>query len=660
MPFTESEIITKIVNKFRRTLIGGPKDVEDPKIFHKISLVALLAWIGLGADGLSSSSYGPEEAFRALGQHTYLAIFLALATAVTVWIISYSYSKIIEHFPHGGGGYIVATHTLGEKAGVISGSALLVDYILTITVSIVSCGDALFSFLPYDWYKYKIPFCAILILVLIILNLRGVKESVTFLTPIFAVFIVTHLVLIGYGISSHLFELGPITSEISSGFKADLGTIGLLGILAIFIRAYSLGAGTYTGIEAVSNGLQVMREPRVQTGKRTMLLMATSLALTAGGLFLCYMLLKVQPVEGRTLNAVVAGILFGPWPLGNLLALITILSEGALLFVAAQTGFIDGPRVMSNMAVDSWFPHRFASLSERLTMNNGVLLMGAASLGLLFYTRGNITMLVIMYSINVFLTFSLSQLGMTRYFIIHRKRERKWKSYISVFILGLALCLTILAIAIYEKFSHGGWLTLLITGAMIVFCYRIRNHYETVKKGVRELDEMLLDIPTSGERNTTPVNPKEMTAIVLVNDYNGFGVHTLLSVVRNFPRLYKNFIFVSVAVVDSGSFKGAQEIESLKVSVEEDLKKYVDLVRRLGFPADYRTDVGTEVIETASQLCEQVAKEFPRSTVFASRLIFTKESLFHRFLHNETPFAIQRRLQWQGITTVVLPIRTKI
>jgi amino acid transporter len=660
MPFTESEIITRIVNKFRRTLIGGPKDVDDPKIFHKISLVALLAWIGLGADGLSSSSYGPEEAFRALGQHTYLAIFLALATAITVWIISYSYSKIIEHFPHGGGGYIVTTRTLGKKVGVVSGSALIVDYVLTITVSIAACGAALFSFLPGSFHVYKIPFCAVLIVFLMILNLRGTKESVTALAPIFAVFLITHLLMIIYGISSHLFDIGPITSNMSTNIQADIRNIGLMGILAIFVRAYSLGAGTYTGIEAVSNGLLVMREPRVQTGKRTMALMAFSLAFTAAGLFLCYMLLKVEPVEGRTLNAVVADMLFGNWPLGNWLALITILSEGALLLVAAQTGFIDGPRVMSNMAVDSWFPHRFASLSERLTMNNGVMLMGVASLGLLFYTGGNISVLVIMYSINVFLDFSLSQLGMTRYMVINRHRQKDWKHQAVVFATGLALCLTILVIAVYEKFAEGGWITLVITFVLVIFCYRIRNHYETVKKGARELDEMLLDIPTSGAQNRDPVNPKEMTAIVLVNDYSGFGVHTLLSVIRNFPRLYKNFIFVSVAVVDSGSFKGAQEIEALKSSVEEDLKKYVDLVRRLGFPADYRMDVGTEVIESASQLCEQAAKEFRRSTVFASRLIFPKESLFHRFLHNETPFAIQRRLQWQGITTVVLPIRTNI
>ena len=141
-----------LIRKIRRQLFGKPRDLEDRSIFHKLALIPILAWIGLGADGLSSSSYGPEEAFRNLGSHTYLAILLAPAMALTVFIISYAYSRIIEHFPHGGGGYIVATHMLGKKAGVISGCALLVDYMLTITVSIVSCTDALFSFLPVHYH----------------------------------------------------------------------------------------------------------------------------------------------------------------------------------------------------------------------------------------------------------------------------------------------------------------------------------------------------------------------------------------------------------------------------------------------------------------------------------------------------------------------------
>ena len=272
-----------LLHKVRRTLIGGPRNIKDPSLFHKLALIPILAWIGLGADGLSSASYGPEEAFKALGRHTYLAVFLALATALTVFIISYAYSRIIEYFPSGGGGYIVATHTLGERAGVISGCALLVDYMLTITVSIVSCGDAIFSFFPAQFQEFKVPFEILAIVMLVVLNLRGIKESVTFLAPIFLTFVVTHLFMIGYGIVSHLPQIAPVVHGIRGDFKQGVATLGMGGLALLFLRAFSMGGGTYTGIEAVSNGLQVLREPRVHNGKKTMLYLSTSLAFTAGG-----------------------------------------------------------------------------------------------------------------------------------------------------------------------------------------------------------------------------------------------------------------------------------------------------------------------------------------------------------------------------------------
>ena len=152
--------------RIKKILFGSARNLRDPSIGHKLSLIAFLAWIGLGADGLSSSAYGPEEAYRTLGQHTYLAILLVIATAATVFIISYAYSRIIEHFPYGGGGYLVATKLLGRSAGVVSGCALFVDYILTITVSIAGGGDALFSLFPLHFQPYKLPveFGAILFL----------------------------------------------------------------------------------------------------------------------------------------------------------------------------------------------------------------------------------------------------------------------------------------------------------------------------------------------------------------------------------------------------------------------------------------------------------------------------------------------------------------
>jgi len=646
--------------RIRHTLIGKPRNIKDPTLFHKLALIPILAWIGLGADGLSSASYGPEEAFKTLGKHTYLAVFLAVATALTVFIISYAYSRIIEYFPSGGGGYIVATKTLGPRAGVVSGAALLVDYILTITVSIVSCGDAVFSFLPLSFHQFKIPFEVCAVIFLVLLNLRGIRESVTFLAPIFIVFVLTHVVLIGYGIISHIPQIGPVVQDVQTGFKGGLVTLGAGGMLLLFLRAFSMGGGTFTGIEAVSNGLQIMREPRVHNGKKTMIYLSTSLAVTAGGILICYLLFNVRPIEGRTLNAVLAGDLFGKWSFGPLLAAITIFSEGALLLVAAQTGFVDGPRVMANMAVDYWFPHRFASLSDRFTIQNGVMMMGGAAILLIFYSRGAITTLVVMYSINVFLTFSLSEFGMSRFFIKNRKTETHWKKHLPVHLTGLTVCLTVLIITTIEKFPVGGWLTLVITSIVIALCYLTKSHYNKVRGGVRELDELLLTIPTKGPVNPNPLNPKEMTAIQLVNGYNGFGIHTFLSVVRSFRGLYKNFIFVSVAEVDVGSFHGSEAMSSLEGATGDALRKYAELARKLGYPADFQYDLGTDVVETASRMIEGIIVKYPNSTVFAGQSVFRQPSFIHRILHNETAFAIQQELRWKGIMTVILPIRINI
>ncbi|HPW17721.1 MAG TPA: APC family permease [Candidatus Aminicenantes bacterium] len=650
-----------IGSRFKRTLVGKPRNLKDPSLFHKIALIPILAWIGLGADGLSSASYGPEEAFKALGEHRYLALALALATALTVFVISYAYSRIIEYFPSGGGGYIVATHTLGEKFGVVSGAALLVDYMLTITVSIVSCGDALFSFAPLAWQPYKTVFEVAAILFLVVLNLRGIKESVTLLAPIFLTFVAAHALMIGYGVFKHVPDIGAVAGRIGADYRNGLATLGLGGMALLFLRAFSMGGGTYTGIEAVSNGLQILREPRVHNGKRTMAYLSASLAVTAGGILVCYLLLGVAPAAGKTLNAVLAGQVFAGWGVGPLLALITIFSEGALLLVGAQTGFVDGPRVIGNMAVDYWFPHRFASLSDRLTMQNGVLVMGGAALSLLLYSRGHIQTLIVMYSINVFLTFSLSQLGMSRFFIRNRKKDPLWKKHLPVHLVGLAVCLAILTVTVLEKFSHGGWLTLLITSVVIALCYLIKGHYNRVRKGVRELDDMLTAVTAhKGGYNADPTDPGEMTAIQLVSGYSGFGVHTFLSVIRGFPGLYKNFVFVSVAEVDAGAFKESEPVGRLTQATKDSLRKYVEMARRLGFPAESRFDAGIDVVETASALCERVARDFPKSTVFAGQTVFRRPGLVHRLLHNETAFAIQQELRWKGITTVILPIRINI
>jgi amino acid transporter len=649
-------------SRLRRWLFGPPRDIQDPNIFKHISLIAFLAWVGLGADGLSSSSYGPEEAFKALGDAHYLAPALALATAFTVFIISYAYSRIIEHFPFGGGGYVVATKLLGPRFGVVSGSALLVDYVLTVTTSIASGADACFSFLPPDWQPFKLPVEFAVIGLLTLMNLRGVKESVTTLMPIFLVFLLTHAILIFGVFAAHIADFPEVTQEVSSGLRQGVATLGWVGILGLFLRAYSMGAGTYTGIEAVSNGLQIMREPKVATAKRTMVYMAVSLALTAGGITLGYLLVHANPVEGKTMNAVlterfVDGFRLANLPVGHWFYVLTLASETALLFVAAQTGFIDGPRVMANMATDSWLPHRFAQLSNRLTMKHGVFLISSASLVTLLYTRGQIGILVLMYSINVFLTFSLSETSMVRFWLRNRKQDPKWSQHILIHVIGLTLCVSILIVNVYEKFGQGGWLTLAVTAALIALCFQIKRHYTMVHSKLRNLDEILAALPHIDTVKPPPIQPDQPTAVLLVGGYSGLGVHALLTIQRTFPNQFKNFIFASVGVIDSATFKGVQEVEEVRCETERSLKEYVTTAHRLGLAADYRMGIGTEAVDEAVQLCLEIAKEFPRSVFFAGKLVFEEEKWFQRILHNETAYQLQRRLQFAGLSAMVLPVR---
>jgi amino acid transporter len=635
----------------------------DPRIFHHVTLIAFLAWVGLGADGLSSSAYGPEAAFKALGQHAYLAVALAIMTAVTVLLISLAYSKMIELFPGGGGGYLVATKLLGPRFGVVSGNALIVDYILTISISVASGVDQIFSILPERLHVYSFTTKVVVLILLIILNLRGVKESVTVLVPIFLVFVAMHFLMIVVALVGHVSELPHVFTGAVHEAKQTASTLGFLPMLFIILRAYSLGGGTYTGIEAVSNGVPILREPKVHNAKKTMLYMAVSLAFTASGIIIGYLVTGSRPHPTKVMNAVLAEKAFGSWAIGgfavgNTLVILTLVSAGCLLFVAAQAGFLDGPRILANMATDSWAPHRFAQLSDRLVTNNGIWLMGIAAFVTLGYTRGSVDRLVVMYAINVFLTFSLTMLGMSRHWIQVRGSDPHWKRHLLLHGTGLVLCVSILGITIYEKFEEGAWLTVAVTSSFVTLSFLVKRHYLKVRDHLRRLDDALLNIPLRPHEQPPSAIPREEpVAVMLVSGFSGLGIHTVLAVQNLFPRQYKNYVFVSVGVIDSSHFKGATEIEALKEQTIADLQKYVDFAHRLGFRADMRYAIGTEAVEQVVTLCDEIRKEFPRAIFYLGQLVFESDRFYYRLLHNETAFAIQRRLQFAGLQAIVLPIR---
>lgn len=647
----------------KRVVIGRPKDPEDRTVFHRMSLIAFFAWVGLGADGLSSSCYGPEEAFLALKGHTYLSIFVAILTAITIFIISASYSQIIELFPSGGGGYLVASKLLNPTLGMISGCALLIDYVLTIAISVASGADALFSFFPAEWQHYRFSFALFGVFILMVLNLRGVKESVVPLTPIFLIFLITHIGGILYALLTHVGDLPQIAASTAADINMAKSEMGMMGVVFIILRAYSLGAGTFTGIEAVSNGLPMLREPRVETGKRTMRYMSFSLAFTVAGLIIAYLLFDVRPQPHKTLNAVLFESMTAGWapPAAVTFVLVTLFSEAMLLFVAAQAGFLGGPGVLANMALDRWFPSRFSSLSDRLVSQNGILLMGFMALITVAATHGSVHLLVVLYSINVFITFCLSQAGMVRHWWQVRAKEKKWKKRIWVNGLGLMLTTFILLSVIVFKFHDGGWVTLLITAALAAVALSIRRHYKRTLIMLRRLNSLVetasVSIPHNPGAPVVEFDTEAKTAAILVNGFNGLGLHTLMGVVRNFGKEFKNFIFLQVGVVDAGNFKGADEVNRLKASVEKDLNRYVVFMKHNGYYAEGFSSVGTDVIEEIENLTLDVIRRYPGIVFFGGQLVFPKDTLMNRLLHNYTVFSVQRKCYQSGIPFVILPIR---
>jgi hypothetical protein len=466
-----------------------------------------------------------------------------------------------------------------------------------------------------------------------------------------------------WGAFSHAMDFGMVASNTVADFRATSGQMGLWGALVLLLHAYSLGGGTYTGIEAVSNGLNILREPRVQTGKRTMIYMAVSLAFTAGGLIVVYLLFRVQPVAGKTLNAVLFENVAGAWPGGRWFIMITLLSEMMILLVAAQTGFLGGPSVLSNMALDGWMPTRFSLLSDRLVTENGVLLMGVAALVLMWLSKGSVAFLVVLYSINVFLTFSLAQLGMVKHWWQNRAAEVKWRRKITVNGVGLLLTSFILITVAIVKFHEGGWLTILITGSLVVVGLLIRRHYQNVRELLKRLDALLVEAAPRPVMNTTAppsvlsASPKEKTAVILVNGFGGLGLHALFGVQRIFRGHFKNFVFIQVGMIDAGQFKGVQEIQHLEKIVVESLDRYVEFMRGHSYHAIGFHALGTDVVEEVEKLAVLVSEHYPNSVLFASQLVFPRETFLTQVLHNYTAFAIQKRLYQRGMPLLILPIR---
>jgi amino acid transporter len=647
--------------QLRTWLLGAPLNPSGKEARRSIALAGVFAWAALGANAISSSSYGPEESFRALGEHTELGLYLVLATAATVFIIALAYNQVIELFPTGGGGYRVATRLIGPYAGMASGAALVLDYVLVITISVVAGADAVFSLLPPAYQEHKLATETGLIVLLIALNLRGMNRLFKLLLPIFLGFIVTHALLIIYGLSAQASQLPQLLPAALADTGSLSGRLGWAHVAALLLLAYSQGGATYAGLEAVSNNVNVLAEPRVRNGKITMLYVALSLALIAGGILLLYLLWGAEPDADRTLNAVAFGAIiqslgWDPWAAKA--ALWTVMAlEAGLLLVAANTGFLGGPAVLSDMAADSWVPHKFRYMSTRMVTENGILVMGLGALGMLAWTRGSISLLIVLYSISVFLSFAISLFGLCVYWWRDRGAWRTRLARLALSAAGFLVCAAILAMLFREKFAEGGWLAALIIAALIGICLIIRHHYNWARGQVRKVDEIFADQPFGSVTDAPKPDASLPTAVFLVGSSRGGGLHALLWVQRMFPGHFRNFIFISARTVDSRSYGGSEDEKIMQMQANVALTYFVNFCNSKGWAAKSYLAFGTDPTNEAVKLAQQVHQEYPNCIFFASKLVFEHENWLIRLLHNEAALAIQRRLHLHGLQMVILPMK---
>jgi len=284
--------------------------------------------------------------------------------------------------------------------------------------------------------------------------------------------------------------------------------------------------------------------------------------------------------------------------------------------------------------------------------------MGVAALAILIWTRGRVNLLVVLYSINVFLTFSMSILGLCVHWWRNRQTMEHWRRRFVLSISGLLVTSGILVVTLIAKFTEGGWVTLLITGVVIGVCLLIRAHYDEVREQLRKIDELFVTAPTWNDSVPAPqIDPSLPTAVFLVGKNLGVGMHTLLWVQRLFPNHFKNFIFLAAGEVDAQSYDAKETLNELQQKIGNSLNYYIGFCHSHGLAGAAFQVFGCDPVDELTELTEKVAQQFPNCVFFASKLIFQHDNFLTRMLHNQTALTMQARLHLRGMQMVILPMK---
>ncbi|MEB3054840.1 APC family permease [Bacillus pseudomycoides] len=602
-----------MVSTIKRFLIGRPlksTELGEQKL-NKTKALAILS-----SDALSSVAYGPEQILIALSTVGALAFWYSIPIAIGVLVLLtaliLSYRQIIFAYPHGGGAYVVSKENLGVNPGLIAGGSLLVDYILTVAVSVSAGTDAITSAFP-SLHAHNVIIAIIFVLFITILNLRGVTESASILAYPVYLFVLALFILIGVGIYN------IVTGEVSPNLHTPIGT-PVAGIsLFLLLKAFASGSSALTGVEAISNAIPNFKDPAPKNAAKTLLAMGSLLAVLFSGIVYLAYYYGITPSEEVTVVSQIAEETFGR----NFMYFFIQGTTALILILAANTGYSAFPLLAVNLAKDKFIPRMFTVRGDRLGYSNGIIILGIASILLIIAFQGQTEHLIPLYAVGVFIPFTLSQSGMVVKWI--REKPQGWILKLTINLTGAIISFIVMSMFFLTKFSQV-WTVLIFLPVIIIVFHRIRKHYEAVG------DQLSL-------KTCEPIVPIEGNVIIVPVAGMTHVVENSLNYAKSLSPDQVIAVYVSFEREDEKKF-------------EEKWKKWQPEVRLVTLHSHYRS-----IIQPLTKFIDTVQYKASESNYRVTVVIpqFIPKKGWHNILHNQSSLLIRAFLLYKRnvvITTV--------
>ncbi len=591
------------LTRLKRIFVGQPlsSQMEQEERIPKWKALAVLA-----ADALSSVAYATEEILIPLAAFSVAALSysipIAIAITLLLLIVTISYRQTIEAYPGGSGAYFVVKENLGEKAGLVAGASLLIDYVLTVAVSVSAGVENIASAFP-ELLGHVPGISAVIIFVLMMVNLRGVRQSANILSFPAYFFLFSIFSMIGMGIWQLWNGEVPSPPAVSDAMATSVP-------LFLLLRAFSSGCAALTGIEAISDSVPEFRDPAPRNAKVTLAWLCVILGAIFLGITTLAFKFGVVPHDGETSISQLARAIFGDTTFYYLIQ----LSIALILFIAANSAYADFPRVSSFLARDRFLPRQLASVGDRLVFSNGILGL-SVSAALLIFVFKDTHHLIPLYAIGVFLSFSLSQAGMVRHHL--RKRKEAWRRSAFFNGLGMATTSVVLVVLTMTKFEYGAWMVICLIPAMIFLFTRINKHYLAVGR----------ELSLTGAMPQGKLKPLKHTVVVPIS-----GIHRGIIDALRYALSISDDVRACYVEIDAAA------AERMKA----EWAKWANEVPLVILKSPYRS-----VIAPLLEYLEDVEQSTQGEVITVLVPEFVTSRWWHQILHNQTALLIRAALMFR-------------